>query len=489
MAAPSDSNHVGNGDVSISAGNDDDHHDRISQRRQRYKNRQAAARHRAALQRLPSGEAASIAATKPFLALLALLAVALAIQFLIVFSWHHKRHDAHVLGQRAAAPDPLGHTGATPDSRALSRGRAAEEAAEAKDPTRAHLVPHLPPLPPILNANHLPHAKELVDDTLSGRHPTIAGIALVFTNFRTALHRSNLELAKRPKAHPVKRDEVHERFVNLAQEHLQPLEDAYRGRPLFPIRDDGSIFVSLASFRDALLGDTLKGAFAQAKHPERLFVGAVVQNCLGLKPYPGEPGVQCRTGAQVVGKTNTGRDQTKVSDAPPDRNGIAEFCGSAEHKQYCDRGQIRVFYLHENESLGPAMARYYASKLWGGETYFMQVDSHLEFYRHWDALYIEELQAAQSFPKAILSSYPPGFSSEHGGILEGGPSPGQRLCTCEFLAVEASSSRNAFRVPGASARRDAAAARKEADISCLRTRAARALTRGQLLERRLRAPT
>lgn len=62
----------------------------------------------------------------------------------------------------------------------------------------------------------------------------------------------------------------------------------------------------------------------------------------------------------------------------------------------------------------------------------MQVDSHLEFYAHWDDLYTNELKAAKSFPKSILSSYPPGFQVENGGILENDPSPGARLCTCEF---------------------------------------------------------
>jgi hypothetical protein len=239
-------------------------------------------------------------------------------------------------------------------------------------------------------------------------------------------------MASRGPPHRVQRDEVHESFFRLAKEHLAPLEDAYRGRSIFPIRNDDSIFVSLASFRDHLLGDTLRGAFDQAKHPDRLYVGVVVQNCLGLDPYPGEVGSQCRTGAQVVGKGPNGHDRTKVSDAPPDRNGIEEFCISENHKRYCESGQVRALYLHEDESLGPAMARYYASKLWGGETYFVQVDSHLEFYKHWDELYVNELKAAKSYPKAMLSAYPPGFGEDEEGRLGGEPSPGSRLCNCEF---------------------------------------------------------
>jgi hypothetical protein len=304
----------------------------------------------------------------------------------------------------------------------------------------AHLEPHIPPLPPILNVNNIPDdATKLVEDTLSGSNPTIAGVALILSNFLTELHKSNKHLASSFKPpHHVTRDQVHEAFVDLAKMHLQPFEEmyTYKKRPIFPIRNDESIFISLASFRDYLLGDTLKGAFNQAKHPEKLFVGAIVQNCLGLNPYPGEEGVQCRTGARVVGKDVNGHDTTRVSDAPPDRNGIEEFCSSPQHKKYCDNGQVRVLYLHENESLGPAMARYYASKLWGGETYFVQTDSHLEFYQDWDELYTNELKATKAYPKSVLSSYPPGFSEENGGILIGEPSPGARLCTCEFSASD-----------------------------------------------------
>ena len=52
-----------------------------------------------------------------------------------------------------------------------------------------------------------------------------------------------------------------------------------------------------------------------------------------------------------------------------------------------------------------------------------------EFAPEWDAKYIAEVKAAKSFPKAILSSYPPGFTNF--GQYSGG-SPGTRLCTCQF---------------------------------------------------------
>jgi hypothetical protein len=121
------------------------------------------------------------------------------------------------------------------------------------------------------------------------------------------------------------------------------------------------------------------------------------------------------------------------------------------------------------------MARYYASKLWAGEEYFLQTDSHLMFAEHWcvawpfqccvaltfccnpqrytwqkwlvfltvkkaqqlthfllfsllfrDSKYILEVKAASSYPKAVLSSYPPGFPNQD-TVPE---TPGARLCTC-----------------------------------------------------------
>ncbi len=393
-----------------------------------------------------------LTSTKPFLVLVTLLALALTIQFAIVFSWHHKRHDVHVLGKidegmqhnkqilvpQLPLDENVGDLIYVPDNNNNNNNNGGTDGNGNED--LAHLKPHIPYMPPINNIHRIPNPIQLKQDTLNGHNPTVAGVALILSDFLTELHRSNQLLAIKAKATgKITRDDVHEAFVHLASVHLQPFEEqyVYQKRPIFPIRKDDSVFISLASFRDHLLSDTLKGAFDQAKYPEKLFVGAIVQNCFGLNPYEGEEGVQCRTGAQVVGKDKNGRDTTKVSDAPPDRNGIDEFCSSPRHKKYCDNGQVRVLYLHENESLGPAMARYYASKLWGGETYFAQTDSHLEFYKDWDELYTNELKATKAYPKSVLSSYPPGFQKENGGILEGETaSPGARLCTCEFSSSD-----------------------------------------------------
>lgn len=127
-----------------------------------------------------------------------------------------------------------------------------------------------------------------------------------------------------------------------------------------------------------------------------------------------------------------GKDMTKVSDAPPDPNGIEDFCNMPEYKKYCENGQVRALYVHETESLGPAMARYYASKLWGGETFFVQTDSHLMFADEWDEKYRLEMKATKNYPKSVLSSYPPGFGDVHSDSVR--ESNGARLCVCSTRA-------------------------------------------------------
>ena len=322
---------------------------------------------------------------------------------------------------------------ATDDAKAASGGQdkaldtMAAAAQNAIFPTVASDVPHLNPSVPYLPPHAaVPNSDALVEATLSGSNPTMAGIHAILQRFLLALHESNRHFATDAKTENDReglRDRVIQAYFDLANKHLIPFDKAYRGKNIFPVREDGSIFMSLASFRDHLLGATLKEAFRKSEHPERLFVGAVIQNCFGDE-------YTCKTGAQVVGKDKNGRPQTKVSDAPPDKNGVEEFCNDPSYKKYCEAGQVRALYVNETESLGPAAARYYASKLWGGETYYLQADAHLRFAPKFDSRYIDEVKAAKNYPKAVLSSYPPGFSESDPDYVGG--TTGARLCTCEF---------------------------------------------------------
>jgi len=294
-----------------------------------------------------------------------------------------------------------------------------------------HMYPRLPILPVF---PEIPNSDTLIKETLSGT-PTIAGIVALLHNFVGEFHdlNKNLSAEKSPPAQIVRK------LFNLIEDKLLPLDAAYRGETIFPVREDGSIFMSLASFREYLLKETLVAAFTNAESPDKLFIGAVVQNCFGKVNDDGSidtTGEPCRTGFVVTGKNAAGRDQVTVSDAPPDKNGIEEFCTDPEFKNYCDSGQVRVMYVHEPEAVGPAMARYYASKLWGGETYFVQTDSHLQFAKHWDSKYIAEVKVTKNYPKSVLSAYPPGFTAVAGETQTVAETSGARLCSCEFSRSE-----------------------------------------------------
>jgi hypothetical protein len=156
---------------------------------------------------------------------------------------------------------------------------------------------------------------------------------------------------------------------------LYPWDREYLSR-MPPRRDDGSIFLSLATYRDENCYNTIKWAYDKAKYKDKLFVGLVQQNCHK----------DCKSGILVGGGTE---------DVPPDDDCYKLFCEN-EGKEVCARGQVRVLNIDEPESLGPYAARYFASKLWYGEQWFMQTDAHMTFAYHWDATSIEMLQRAPS---------------------------------------------------------------------------------------------
>ncbi|EED91807.1 predicted protein, partial [Thalassiosira pseudonana CCMP1335] len=154
-----------------------------------------------------------------------------------------------------------------------------------------------------------------------------------------------------------------------------------------PRREDGSVFLSVASYRDEFCPGTLNEAFSKARNPENLFVGLVQQNC--------------------------------------EEN-------SNEGKKYCNNGQIRLLKMKETESLGPYMARYFASKMWMGEQWYMQIDSHMTFAQDWDALSIEMLNNAPS-DKPVISHYPPPHTAD---LVEKSKVAAPRLCGPVFATSE-----------------------------------------------------
>ena len=177
-------------------------------------------------------------------------------------------------------------------------------------------------------------------------------------------------------------EEVWEKFVALTQKHVLPLDTEHSAPPVDPSGD--TTFISMATYRDENCPNTLTEAFKYADKPEGLYVGLVEQNCYS----------NCRTGVLK---------DLSIRDAPPDVDCVKTFC-DGEMGQYCDH--LRVLRINESESLGPAMARYFAAKLWHGESYYMQIDAHMFLAENWD-LELKKMMAVADRPNPIITNYPP----------------------------------------------------------------------------------
>ena len=137
--------------------------------------------------------------------------------------------------------------------------------------------------------------------------------------------------------------------------------------------DNDFIFVSLAAYRDPQLVPTVEDCIRKASNPARLRFGICWQ-----------------------------RD-------PEDA--LLPFGNDA---------RFRVLDVNWRESKGACWARAEIMKLWQGEEWFLQVDSHCRFAEAWDALLLRAVVETGS-EKPVLGTYAPPFTPGETEILHGGP--------------------------------------------------------------------
>lgn len=147
---------------------------------------------------------------------------------------------------------------------------------------------------------------------------------------------------------------------------VSPVPEKWQLDTSKPIKP-GTIFVSIASYRDTECKDTVYDMFESASKPDRIFAGVVQQN----------------------------KDQ---------KEDCFDKCPACKKRK--DSGHIRVINYDFKDAKGPCFARYQASKLWDGEAYYLQIDSHTKFVDGWDDMLMDEFKRAND-PKAIISGYPP----------------------------------------------------------------------------------
>ena len=425
-----------------------------------------------------SGES-SILSSRPFQFLLLGLGATFLVstELFLMLDWHHENEiEMLMLWHIKTKSIPPKQQDSNSDGQPSSSSKS----------SRRHLIPKLPYWPPF---PLIEDSQNLIEQTLGfglghaaahgenqkkvrqQQQPTVAGIAAVLYQFLDELHTSNQRLSSMGKQ-AASDTVVRGAYYSLAKEYLVTLDKALfaygkgigggggssssnsskdKHRKLhFEIRDDGSIFISVAAYREHLLVDTLRSIYEHAVHPEKVFVGVIVNNCFGDSAsnaaaatgssqhqnykYNDPSQRTCTGGVYVSGHNKMGQDiLDKLPDGTPDPNGIEQFCSNTTFTKYCHDGQVRVLYVDEVEALGPTVARYYSSKLWGGETYYMQIDAHLKFATSWDVLYVDELHATRSYPKSLLSQYPPGFVNfrQNPPFIRG-----NKLCRCQVRVDE-----------------------------------------------------
>lgn len=132
-----------------------------------------------------------------------------------------------------------------------------------------------------------------------------------------------------------------------------------------------TIFVQIASYRDPQLIPTIKDMLEQAKYPENLVLGIAWQH-------------------------NHEDEWDNLDD-------------------YKDDPRFKILDIDWKQSKGVCSARNAVQQLYSGETYTLQIDSHMRFAKDWDAALIDMIKELQSkgYKKPLLTGYVPSFDPEN----------------------------------------------------------------------------
>jgi hypothetical protein len=131
-----------------------------------------------------------------------------------------------------------------------------------------------------------------------------------------------------------------------------------------------TIFVQIASFRDPQLLPTLNDMIKQAKHPENLRVG--ICNQINLD------------------------DEFNIDNYQTDP-------------------RFRIENVLDTDSEGVCWARHMVQQMYSGETYTLQIDSHMRFEKNWDVEMIQMIKDLQDkgYKKPLLTGYVSSFDPDN----------------------------------------------------------------------------
>lgn len=123
-----------------------------------------------------------------------------------------------------------------------------------------------------------------------------------------------------------------------------------------------TVFISIAAYRDPELAPTVRDCLAKALRPDRLRFGICWQHGPEDPPFP--------------------------------------FVGDPA---------FRVLSLDWRQSRGACWARAEIMRLYDGEDYYLQLDSHHRFVEGWDQILLDQLEHAGG-DRAVLTTYAPAFT-------------------------------------------------------------------------------
>lgn len=197
---------------------------------------------------------------------------------------------------------------------------------------------------------------------------------LLGQNATSPLQRSIVSLRLREKHILASFIDVADVALPLLQNYNEPSQGSFpeylRFAAAGSFEGEKTIFVSIASYRDPLLWDTVRECLCKAERPDLLRFGIVDQN-----------------------DKDAGDDLARLPFAQ----------------------QVRYVNVKPRDSRGACWARSIAFGLYGNEDYLLQIDSHMIFDRGWDRNLKFQLQELSvNNPKSILSAYPWGFEIENG---------------------------------------------------------------------------
>eukprot|EP00928_Gymnodinium_smaydae_P041720 TRINITY_DN28193_c0_g1_i1.p1 TRINITY_DN28193_c0_g1~~TRINITY_DN28193_c0_g1_i1.p1 ORF type:complete len:730 (-),score=95.63 TRINITY_DN28193_c0_g1_i1:98-2287(-) len=163
------------------------------------------------------------------------------------------------------------------------------------------------------------------------------------------------------------------------------------------------IFVSIPSYRDPECQYTVLDLFKKAKHPGRVYIG-------------------------ICWQADREEDASCFLLEPP-----ADLAAN-----------VRTHFLHHSEARGPCYARaLIEQKLFDGEEFFLQLDSHYRMIDAWDEELIQQLKRCPS-DKPILTTYPSSYTlpddyrpgGPDNARLNPGPAHPIAICAREFGSAD-----------------------------------------------------